>query len=161
MEKRHLEPLVSAGDSEALHLLKESRRVRPDFATRVNCPASRKSKAQTSFPEERGRFAFLFGGQRSRQNDSLAPECPRGALGAVAPGSEIHPDGSKDHCGIRPVLPSPSDCDLLLRRAERPLDESYCCPGARTLVPEVRAKASAAAPVEYRLPRPEKVCLCR
>src|SRR6202045_421361 len=40
---------------------------------------------------------------------------------------------SKDLYEISPALPSPADYDLLLRRAERPLDESDCCPGFRTL----------------------------
>jgi hypothetical protein len=75
--------------------------------------------------------------------------------------SETHPGGSKGRCEIRPTLPSPSDCDLLLRRAERPLDESDCCPSVRIPVPVVRAKVWAAMPAECREPHPERVYLCR
>src|SRR5450432_3124359 len=97
---RQLETLVSAKDWKAPRLSKGSRRARSDSATREYCPASRRSKVQTSFPAECGRFAFSSGGQRSRQNEPPAPECPCGVRATGAAGSETHPDGSTGHCEI-------------------------------------------------------------
>src|ERR1700761_2816305 len=111
---------------------------------------------QTLSPEECVRFAYLFGGQKSRQNASPGPECLRGVPAMVAAGSETHSDDSRGRCEIRPASPSPSDRGSLQPPGERPLGESGCCPGARTPVPAVPAAVSAAAPTECRRPRRER-----
>src|SRR6266478_8035924 len=94
---------------------------------------------QTSFLEEYVRFACPSGGQKPRQSAAPRPECLRGAPATAAIRPEIHSDGSKGRCEIRPAPSSPVDYGSLQPPGERPPDESECIPNARTPFPAARA----------------------